>query len=66
MFLVLVAIFTPFLGIALSIVYRSMGHQRMARRLLQISVVVLLLQFIFVVVVWSHILPLFTNFLPNL
>ncbi len=42
LFMFLVAVFSPLLGICLSIVYRTIGYRTMANRLLWISVVMLL------------------------
>ncbi len=42
LFMILVAIFSPMLGICISIVYRIIGYRTMANRLLWISVVMLL------------------------
>lgn len=42
LFMILVAVFSPLLGICISIVYRIIGYRTMANRLLWISVVMLL------------------------
>ena len=42
LFMILVAVFSPMLGICISIVYRIIGYRTMANRLLWISVVMLL------------------------
>jgi hypothetical protein len=42
LFMILVAVFSPLLGICLSVVYRTIGYRTMANRLLWISVVMLL------------------------
>ncbi|MXZ24242.1 MAG: hypothetical protein F4Y80_05125 [Caldilineaceae bacterium SB0665_bin_21] len=42
LFMILVAVFSPLLGICISVVYRTMGYRTMANRLLWISVVMLL------------------------
>ena len=50
LFMILVAIFSPLLGICISVVYRTIGYRTMANRLLWISVVMLLVWGIAVVV----------------
>ena len=40
--MILVAVFSPLLGICLSVVYRTIGYRTMANRLLWISIVMLL------------------------
>ena len=42
LFMILVAVFSPLLGICLSVIYRTIGYRTMANRLLWISVVMLL------------------------
>ncbi len=42
LFMILVAVFSPLLGICVSVVYRTIGYRTMANRLLWISVVMLL------------------------
>ena len=57
LFMILVAVFSPMLGICISIVYRIIGYRTMANRLLWISVVMLLVWGIVVVwrdAVWSR------------
>ncbi|MXZ42857.1 MAG: hypothetical protein F4Z18_14120 [Caldilineaceae bacterium SB0666_bin_21] len=50
LFMILVAVFSPLLGICISVVYRTIGYRTMANRLLWISVVMLLVWGIAVVV----------------
>ncbi len=50
LFMILVAVFSPLLGICISVVYRTMGYRTMANRLLWISIVMLLVWGIAVVV----------------
>ena len=41
LFMILVAVFSPLLGICISVIYRIIGYRTMANRLLWISVVML-------------------------
>lgn len=50
LFMILVAVSSPLLGICISVVYRTIGYRTMANRLLWISVVMLLVWGIAVIV----------------
>ena len=50
LFMILVAVSSPLLGICISVVYRTIGYKTMANRLLWVSVVMLLVWGIAVVV----------------
>ncbi|MCY3658747.1 MAG: hypothetical protein OXG36_06980 [Caldilineaceae bacterium] len=50
LFMILVAVSSPLLGICISVVYRTIGYRTMANRLLWVSVVMLLVWGIAVVV----------------
>ncbi len=65
LFMALLALFIPFLGIAFSIMYRVMGYRKMANRLLWISVTVLLLQLAFVASLWGILTAQITNLFLN-
>lgn len=55
LFLIVLAVLSPLLGITVSIVYRTMGYAKMATMLLRISLVILLLQLIVGVAVLSTV-----------
>jgi len=52
-FLILLAIASPLLAIVVSVVYRTIGYRSMANRLLWLSIVILVLQLIAVIVLWT-------------
>lgn len=54
--MVILAILSLILGIAFSIVYRAMGNEPIANRLLAISIIVLVIGFVFVLSVWGIVL----------
>lgn len=61
-FMGVLAIFSPILGIAFSIIYRAMGNKEMANRLLAISLVVMGLSLVFVFLVWGTVLQMMLPF----
>ena len=55
-FMIVLAIVSPLLGICFSVIYRTVGYKSMANKLLWISIVVLVLQVIFIVSIWGTII----------